>query len=241
MPTTVDMEKIIREYGDTKLYSIQKEGIDLKNPVIVWTDMVVMNTPAVFKPDSGKSTIKTHTLFRSVFTNDTLSPQTYSVKNVRTTVNVMEVCLETSFKYGTETQMVLSDAVMSFDTTQQIRNMEVEGKPHELEWVIKMDVSVPPNLSTTLEVMVKEKEVEEDFEIVSAFDGTVRLIYLADDDHREKVKLDLKVRDMFTQKPHFFPDDKGRPCFITKGRLKNKLGTEQLVQLTEGPLPPKAN
>ena len=125
------------------------------------------------KKKENKSISRDLCLFRTDFTNDTSTTQSYTFQTSRKTRSVATIQVEKGFRVGAKLDVkfgiplvgqVSGGALDAFDVTGSLSSQfhvtktEGETKEDELSWGVNSSVKVKPNRRTTASLMVEEKE-----------------------------------------------------------------------------------
>jgi len=181
-------------------------------------------------------------IWSSVYVNPSKQPMAFDMNTERSTESyfTMEFTRACHIKGGLDLQLtppfensglVLQSGFTSRRATT--RNLRDTVRV-PMTWALRDSVVVGAGRELQATMVVLEDVLEGEFQDTVTFDGRVSVVFTDRKTGEEQGSVTENVREVFTARDGFGQDDCGRPYFTLRGTCHGRLGSEQVVTLTEG-------
>jgi len=120
-----------------------------------------------------------NTIFKSVFTNNTSQPQSYSLKTERTSESICGVVREQGFQLGMEAELTLktpceiAELKTGFKHEIHFNTLTENMKSEQLTWGVDSSIMVPAGGQTEAAIVIEEMSYHGSYTLTSTLSGTV--------------------------------------------------------------------
>ncbi|CAC5397757.1 unnamed protein product [Mytilus coruscus] len=224
--------------------SSRKKGFPKKrkelNLVFDWSGVSFVTEQPTYS-QTGNPHFESNVIFRSVFENQSASPQTHSLKAERQTVAECKSTLSkgytTSLNMGLEigAPEEIAKASIGYSRGYEVVNGRETTNQKTLTWASEGTLTVPEHSNLTAEIHIKEKQCGYTFKTRVAIRGTVVVNFYSRRDNNKYLMVFTGDMKEVLLDDKTIPDLKteGRTVFIDiEGSCDFKFGIEQQIVIS---------
>ena len=125
--------------------------------------------------------IRPNTVFKSVFTNSTAQPQSYSLKTERTSESICGVVREQGFMFGAEAELTLktpceiAELKTGFKHEVHFNSLTENTKSEVLSWSVDSNIIVNSGCQTEASIVIEELSYRGTYHLVSSLFGMITI------------------------------------------------------------------
>ena len=194
-------------------------------------------------------------LFRTTFTNNTASPQTYTLRTEKTTRSTCETTIEQGYVKGQEFEITIKapgevlEANAGFHSELSLNKTEGQTLEEEVTWGVESEITVNAGKCADAKLIVLERKYDDKFTIESRISGNVFARFTNMLDNNSSVKMtqrsiDKIVKDYLKDRSQMnkpvseqFIKLEGTTVVInTAGTCRFRYGVKQDVRVDERPI-----
>uniref|UniRef100_A0A7E4V741 DUF4097 domain-containing protein n=1 Tax=Panagrellus redivivus TaxID=6233 RepID=A0A7E4V741_PANRE len=126
--------------------------------------------------------VRPNTVFKSVFTNSTKLPQSYSLKTERTSESICGVVREQGFMFGAEAELTLktpceiAELKTGFKHEVHFNSLTENTKSEVLTWGVDSNIVVNSGCQTVASIVIEELSYKGTYQLDTTLYGSVTII-----------------------------------------------------------------
>ncbi|VDI57801.1 Hypothetical predicted protein [Mytilus galloprovincialis] len=169
----IDLEEMVQTWAWTSFEKTKSKSSSMKLQdaylEILWDRVKFVPQKPKYTPTTRGEMPQSHVIFKSVFRNDSETPQTHSLKTERQTTATCTSSLTKGCTKGFNVGLTLSapgevaEASVGFEKGWSIENAKENSDNKTLTWATEGNLTVPPRSLLNAELQIKEKQCSYTF------------------------------------------------------------------------------